>query len=175
MTRALGIAVLLTALVLAGACGREAPTQAAPREPDGNAVGFYCRMGLKEHKGPKGQILPKGMSDPLWFSSVRDALSYVEMEIVSDQEIAGFWVNDMGEGSWEAPAPGAWVEASTAHYVVGSRKMSGMGGAEAVPFKARSAAEAFASVHGGRVVDYGAARREVAEIGAGEAGEGGDT
>jgi copper chaperone NosL len=155
------VLVVLIALVALSACGRDDAQIAAPREPDSNSVGYFCRMGLGEHAGPKGQILPKGWKDPLWFSSVRDALTYVEMEIVSEHEIAGFWVNDMAQGSWEKPAPGSWIDARHAWYVLESRKTSGMGGSEAVPFKLREAAQAFAEEHGGRVAGYAEAKRSV--------------
>ena len=148
--------------VLAAGCKGEQQI-AQPREPGPGAMGHFCRMNLAEHTGPKGQILPKGWTEPLWFSSVRDALTYVEQDIVSDREIAGFWVNDMAQGTWEAPQPGSWVEASLAWYVVGSTKQSGMGGSEAIPFKDRTAAEAFAETHGGNVSDYRTARRAVTE------------
>jgi copper chaperone NosL len=162
--------VLLTLLALAGCRGGD-EIAAAPREPGPDAVGYYCRMTLKEHKGPKGQILAKGSSEPLWFSSVRDALTYVEQEIVSERELAGFWVNDIGAGPYDDPVPGTWIDAKAAWYVVGSKKISAMGGEEAVPFKERSAAEAFSKGYGGRVVDYLAARREVAEAsGGGDSG-----
>lgn len=152
-------ASLLVLALLIGGCGDDATRVAQPREPDAGAIGFYCRMGLSEHQGPKGQILPKGWTDPLWFSSVRDALTYVEMDLVSEREMAGFWVNDMGQGSWEKPAAGSWIDARQAVYVIESRKVSGMGGSEAVPFKSRADAEAFARTHGGRIADYAEARR----------------
>lgn len=154
--------LIVALLPLLGACGPQAEQAVVPREPDANSIGFFCRMGLVEHAGPKGQIVPRGWTEPLWFSSVRDALSYVEMEVVSEREIAGFWVNDMEQGTWEKPAAGSWIVAQQAWYVVDSKMSSGMGGAEAVPFKAKDAAEAFAAAHGGRVVDYAEAKRSVA-------------
>ena len=149
---------LMLHFALAG-CNGEGQMAALPREPSATSVGYFCRMTLAEHQGPKGQILPRGWEEPLWFSSVRDALTYVEQEIVSDREIAGFWVNDMAQGTWEKPAPGSWIDARQAHYVVGSTKSSGMGGSEAVPFKERTAAEAFIKEHGGTIADYMGARR----------------
>ena len=160
--RSRAVFLALLSLVLA-ACGRGEEVAAIPREPGPDAIGHYCRMTLKEHKGPKGQILPKGWNDPIWFSSIRDALTYVEQDIVSDREISGFWVNDMAQGTWEVPARGSWIEAKTAWYVVGSTKSSGMGGSEAVPFKEQAAAAAFANDNGGRVTDYMSARRAMAE------------
>jgi len=145
-------------VALAG-CKGDTETAASPREPEPGNLGFYCRMALSEHQGPKGQILLKGVKDPFWFSSVRDALTYVSQDIVSEREMAGFWVNDMGQGTWEKPAPGSWIDARTAWFVVGSKMSSGMGGGEAVPFKEKSAAAAFAHDHGGRVTDYAEARQ----------------
>jgi copper chaperone NosL len=155
--------LLMTALMsLLTACGSQDDQIARPREPDANSVGFFCRMGVAEHTGPKGQILPKGWTEPLWFSSVRDALTYAETEVVSEREMAGFWVNDMAQGTWEKPAAGSWVVAQQAWYVVDSKLKAGMGGSEAVPFKEKSAAELFIKANGGRVVDYVEAKRSVA-------------
>lgn len=149
--------------LLLTACDRGSEQIAAPREPGPDAMGYYCRMAIKEHTGPKGQILPKGWKEPLWFSSVRDALTYVEQDVVSDREIAAFWVNDMAQGTWEKPAIGAWVDARQAIYVIGSSKASGMGGGEAVPFKDRDTADAFIRDFGGHTADYLTARREISE------------
>lgn len=155
--------LLMTALLsLLTACGSQDGEIARPREPDATSVGFFCRMGVAEHAGPKGQILPKGWTEPLWFSSVRDALTYAETEVVSEREMAGFWVNDMAQGTWEKPAAGSWVVAQQAWYVVDSKLTSGMGGSEAVPFKEKRAAELFIEANGGRVVDYVEAKRSVA-------------
>jgi copper chaperone NosL len=163
MSRQLRLSALGLLLVL-GACGESTVAVApAPREPDAHSIGFYCRMTLGEHVGPKGQILPKGWADPLWFSSVRDALTYVAQDLVSEREMAGFWVNDMAQGTWEKPAPGSWIDARGAWYVVGSGRTAAMGGAEAVPFKERPAAEGFVAEHGGQIVDYASAVKTVAE------------
>ncbi len=156
------ILLMAIAVSLLGACGAQDEQVARPREPDAQSIGFFCRMGLAEHAGPKGQILPKGWSDPLWFSSVRDALSYAEMEVVSEREMAGFWVNDMAQGTWDKPAAGSWIAAQEAWYAIDSRRASGMGGSEAVPFADKRAAEAFVKSNGGRVVDYAEAKRSVA-------------
>jgi copper chaperone NosL len=66
---------------------------------------------------------------------VRDALIYVDQDLPSENEIAGFWVNDMAQGTWERPAPGSWIEADKAWHVVGSSKTAAMGGGESVPFR----------------------------------------
>lgn len=156
-------ALFMSFAILLAACSKEVTVAEKPQEPGPNAVGFYCRMNLAEHQGPKGQVLLKGWKDPLWFSSVRDALTYAQSEVVSEKEIAAFWVNDMAKGTWEKPAPGSWVEAKIAHYVVGSAKSSGMGGIEAVPFRELNAAKDFARLNGGSVADYSGALHSIAE------------
>ena len=149
---------LLGLLLVFSGCGESTVAVAPPpREPDSHAIGYYCRMTLTEHVGPKSQILLKGWEDPLWFTSVHDAFTYVSQDLVNENEIAGFWVNDMGLGTWEKPAPGSWIKANAAFYVVESRKSAAMGGSEAVPFKQRDRAQAFAKEFGGRIVDYRAA------------------
>lgn len=156
-------AAALSLLLLLAGCGESTVAVAPqPREPDSHAIGYYCHMTLKEHVGPKGQILLKGSSVPLWFTSVRDALTYVDQDL-NESELAGFWVNDMGQGSWEQPAPGSWIEGKAAVYVLASNKAAAMGGNEAVPFKKRDEAEAFVREFGGRIADYTAALKYIAE------------
>ena len=149
-------------LFAAAGCSEETTVGGAvPREPDSRATGYYCGMALTEHTGSYGQLLLRGWDEPLWFSSVRDALTYIGQDLVNEEEIAGFWVNDMGAGPWGRPAPATWVEASSAWYVLGSRKTAAMGGLEVVPFKERAKAEVFASEFGGRIVAYADARKDV--------------
>jgi len=167
------VAILGLLMVIAG-CGDSGVAVAPqPREPDSHAIGHYCRMTLTEHVGPKGQILLKERPEPLWFSSVHDAFVYVAQDLVNEHEMAGFWVNDMGQGSWEKPAPGSWIEAHEAFYVVGSRKSAAMGGNEAVPFKDRAQAQAFIEEFGGRIVDYREALALMPEAPSGIANDGG--
>ena len=146
---------ILGLLVFVTGCGESTVAVAPqPREPNSHAIGHYCRMTLTEHVGPKGQLLLKGQSEPLWFTSVHDAFVYVAQDLVNETEMAGFWVNDMGQGTWEKPAPGSWIEAKGAFYVVESQKSAAMGGREAVPFKERARAQAFTKEYGGRIVYY---------------------
>ncbi len=158
MNRSVARSLALALALLGAGCGEETASIPVPKEPGPGAMGYFCRMTLAEHQGPKGQILPKGWSEPLWFSSVRDALTYVGQDIISERELAAFWVNDMEQGSWEKPALGSWIDAQSAWYVIDSKKSSGMGGSEAVPFRRREAAQGFAAQFGGRVLGYAEAR-----------------
>jgi copper chaperone NosL len=83
---------------------------------------------------------------------VRDTVAFTMLE-GEPKDVTAIYVNDMGKAtSWTAPEPGTWVEAREAWYVIGSRRMGGMGLPEVVPFGTREAADGFAADHGGRVV-----------------------
>lgn len=116
-----------------------------------DAVGHYCQMVLAEHPGPKAQVLLDGEETPLFFSQVRDAISYQRMPEQS-HAITAIYVNDMAAApSWEEPGADNWIAAGAAHFVVGSTRVGGMGAAELVPFSDADTAAAFAAEHGGRV------------------------
>lgn len=141
----------LVLLVLV-ACGEKA-TRPAAREPGPDAIGALCHMALAEHRGPKAQLFLKGSADPLWFSSVRDLFAWLRDE-GAGKAIAAIYVNDMAQGDWDHPAPGSWVDARLALFVVGSDRGAEMGGAEMVPFGAAEAAARFIAAHGGHAEHF---------------------
>ena len=147
--------VLLGLLSLA-ACNRGDSAAAAPppREVTDASVAQFCGMALTEHAGPKGQIFVRGLRDPYWFSSVRDAFAFTMLQ-ETPKAIAAFYVSDMARAkNWDQPEPGMWVEAHNAYFVIGSRRRGGMGADEAIPFSVAAAAQAFANANGGRVVRF---------------------
>ncbi|MBF0418173.1 MAG: nitrous oxide reductase accessory protein NosL [Magnetococcales bacterium] len=152
-------ACLILTLLLT-ACGNSLDDKPpAPLEPTNATKGFYCGMTLAEHPGPKGQLHVAGETAPLWFSSIRDALAYLQLEGAT-RRIRAFYVHDMGRADWQAPQAGTWIDATKAFFVLGSRREGGMGGAEVVPFADHAPAEAFTAAYGGRVLDYAAIRKE---------------
>ena len=156
MRRALApVAAALLALGLAAGCGDDdVVAKPAPVEPTREATGHYCGMILLDHQGPKAQIHLPDEAQPVWFSSVRDAIAFTMLP-EEPRNIAAMYVNDMGIARWDAPEPGTWIDADGAWYVIGSDRMGGMGVSEAVPFSAREAAEHFIAAHGGRIVALG--------------------
>jgi copper chaperone NosL len=111
-------------------------------------------MALTEHAGPKGQIFIRGLPDPYWFSSVRDAFAFTMLQETS-KAISAFYVSDMARAkNWDQPEPGTWVDAHKAYFVIGSRRRGGMGADEAIPFGAAAATRAFAEANGGRIVRF---------------------
>ena len=151
-----GLALLaVTFLALSGlaSCGDddEVVAKPPPVEPTREASGHYCGMILVDHKGPKAQIHLPDEAEPVWFSSVRDAIAFTMLP-EERRDFTVMYVNDMGAARWDAPEPGTWIDAAGAHYVIGSDRMGGMGVPEAVPFAAREAAERFVADHGGRII-----------------------
>ena len=155
VSRRAALAALLLSALLAGCDDKPKIAAApAPREVSDAAIGHYCGMQLTEHSGPKSQIFLADRPDPVWFSSVRDGFAFTLLP-EEPRNVVAFYVNDMGKArSWDQPEAGSWIEAKAAWFVIESRKRSGMGADEAVPFGTEAAAAAFAAANGGRVVRY---------------------
>ena len=146
-------ALLAVALLALSGCGEndEIVARPAPVEPTREASGHYCGMILLDHSGPKAQVHLPDEPEPVWFSSVRDAIAFTMLP-EEPRNYTAIYVNDMGVARWDAPEPGTWIDADAAHYVIGSERMGGMGVPEAVPFAEREAAKRFVAAHGGRIV-----------------------
>ena len=147
------LAVALLALSGVAGCGEDDDVVAKPLpvELTREASGHYCGMILLDHSGPKAQVHLPDEPEPVWFSSVRDAIAFTLLP-EEPRNYTAIYVNDMGVAQWDAPEPGTWIDANGASYVIGSDRMGGMGVPEAVPFATREAAERFVAEHGGRIV-----------------------
>lgn len=148
----------LCLLIALAACKEEVAQSTDPVVLSAESVGHFCQMNLLEHDGPKAQVHLEGLpGTPLFFSQVRDAVAYARLPEQS-HPILAIWVNDMGaEGaSWTEPGATNWIDAATAHYVVGSAREGGMGAPELVPFAQPDAARDFAANHGGEVLQLDA-------------------
>ncbi|MBN9290831.1 MAG: nitrous oxide reductase accessory protein NosL [Hyphomicrobium denitrificans] len=156
MTRAwLLIGVMLSfALAMAGCREKASEAPPPPQHLTADATGHYCGMALAEHPGPKGQIILASRTDPVWFSSARDAFAFTILAEES-KDVRAIYVSDMGKAqTWDKPGDDNWVDARQAFFVVDSRKQSGMGAPETVPFSDRAAADKFAESNGGRVLSF---------------------
>jgi copper chaperone NosL len=145
---------VVTFVALLLGCERRQPsTPPPPQDLTGEEIGYFCKMVVVEHKGPKGQIFLDNVKAPLWFTSVRDTLAFTRLPD-EPKDIRAIYVTDEGAASWDHPEPGTWVDATRAWYVIDSDKRGGMGAPEVVPFRERVAAVKFSEMHHGRVVDY---------------------
>lgn len=158
MTPRAGFRVLAALLLAAAltACGEkeEAAAPPPPQEIAPDSVAEFCNMLVSEHAGPKGEIFVKGRSKPFWFASVRDTFAFTMLP-EEPKDITAIYVTDVAKAKdWDHPGPGTWVEARKAVFVIESRKRSGMGEAEAVPFSDEAAAKEFIVRYGGRMVRF---------------------
>lgn len=151
----------LAALAISGCSEQQVVVVAEPAELTGEAIGHYCQMIVLDHAGPKAQVHLVGNPEPLWFTQIRDALAFERMP-EETAEIAAIFVSDMGAAaSWESPGTDNWIDARTAHYVIGSNRRGGMGAPELVPFSSRQMADDFAGRHGGTVIGFAAITDEM--------------
>jgi copper chaperone NosL len=143
----------LCAALLAGCSGQEAREAAPPpAQISEDAIGYYCRMNVIEHAGPKAQIFIKGEDEPLWFSQARDGVVFTRLP-EETAEITAFYVTDMGRVSdWRAERDFAWIPAADAYFVIESARTGGMGAPETVPFGELADAERYRAENGGRIV-----------------------
>lgn len=155
--------LLALSLFAAWACSPERDAALPkPLEPDENSIAYFCRMSLPEHDGPKAQAFMRDKDEPLWFVSASEAFIFLETELSQPRDLVVLYVNDMSRGSWEKPAPGAWIDIHDAVFVLGSSKTAAMGGQEAVPFATREAAQKFIAEFGGEIADFAAAAKTLA-------------
>lgn len=147
--------ICLAALSIASGCDdQKTATRPEAVTLTDHVIGHFDQMIVVGHRGPKAQVHLAGVTEPLWFTQVRDAFAYQRGE-ERDAEITAVFVNDMGRAeTWDDPGPDNWIAAETALYVVDSDKRGGMGAPELVPFVDNAAAAAFAKQHGGRVIGF---------------------
>jgi nitrous oxide reductase accessory protein NosL len=157
MRTLLNVALLGAALLLPLAGCTEDQAAASPPPPQAitaDAIGHYCGMNLLDHPGPKGQIILKGQSRPVWLSSVRDTFAYTMLPEES-KDYRAIYVTDLGTDPDPArPDLARWTEAREAWFVIDSGFQGGMGAAEPLPFASEAAARAFAESHGGSVMRF---------------------
>ncbi|QAX30686.1 nitrous oxide reductase accessory protein NosL [Leisingera sp. NJS204] len=146
--------ILAAALVLSACQEEEAKAPPAPVELTEVALSYFCQMNVSEHGGPKGQIHLDGFPVPLFFAQVRDLAAYVKSP-ERDAEITAIYVSDMGAApSWAHPGTMNWIDAKSAHFVVGSNVAGGMGAPEVVPFATPEDAAQFTERYGGSVAGF---------------------
>jgi copper chaperone NosL len=114
-----------------------------------------CGMLITRFDGPKGEIFRKEQDDKVFkFCSTQDMFSYY-LDPENTRNVAQMYVHDMSKMPWgsESIDDKYFIDAKTAWYVVGSRKMGAMGKTLA-SFSQKADAEAFAKEFGGQVRSF---------------------
>jgi copper chaperone NosL len=143
--------ITFAALVLFGlsACDQKE----AVVQPMSLKQGVSCSLDgmlLMDYPGPKAQI-HYDMGEPDFFCDTVEMFSiYLRPE--QQKRIKAIYTHDMGKASWEAPRE-EWIDAKKAFYVLGSKKMGGMGPTLA-SFAKQEDAQAFAKTNGGKVLRF---------------------
>jgi len=114
-----------------------------------------CGMLITRFDGPKGEVFRKEQDDKVFkFCSTQDMFSYY-LDPENTRNVAQMYVHDMSKMPWgsESIDDKYFIDAKTAWYVVGSRKMGAMGKTLA-SFSQKADAEAFAKEFGGQVNSF---------------------
>lgn len=140
----------LTAISLLSACQDKSATPPPPQEINADTISVLDGMSLRDYPGPKAQIIydqgaPDFFCDTLGMFSV-----YLKPE--QARKVLAIYVQDMAKTGWERPQ-GHWIDARTALYVVGSKKLGAMGQTFA-SFSNEQDARAFIGKQGGKLFHF---------------------
>ena len=118
-------------------------------------------MLLGDYPGPKAQIHYAGQPEPELFCDTTEMFSLL-LKPEQARKVTAAYVQDLDKTSWDAPK-GAWTDAKTAFYVVGSKKRGAMG--PTIPsFGTREGAQKFAEAEGGKVYPFAEITPDMARL-----------
>jgi copper chaperone NosL len=118
-------------------------------------------MLLADYPGPKAQIHYADRPEPDFFCDTVEMFGiYLKPEQV--RPVKALYVQDMGKADWEQPR-GAWIDARSAWYVLGSSRHGSMGPTIA-SFAQEADAQKFAGTHGGKVLPFDAITPDMAVL-----------
>lgn len=118
-------------------------------------------MLLADYPGPKAQIHYADRPEPDFFCDTVEMFGiYLKPEQV--RPVKALYVQDMGKTDWDQPR-GAWIDARSAWYVLGSARHGSMGPTIA-SFAQEADAQKFAGTHGGKVLAFDAITPDMAVL-----------
>jgi copper chaperone NosL len=142
-------------LMVAGllvACDQQPAQTLAPVEITRATACSLDGMILADYPGPKAQIHYAGQTAPDFFCDLMEMFN-VTLKPEQARKVMAIYVQDMGQTDWDNPQ-GHWIEARSAFYVLGSRKMGSMGPTLG-SFAKEEDARKFAAAWGGKVLKFG--------------------
>jgi thiamine biosynthesis lipoprotein len=135
-------------IAFAFACGEGAEDRetAAPQTLSVAEVCAADGMILRDHAGPKAQILWRD-GRRTFYCEAREAFAE-QLNRIRSKRIVAFYVQDFADRAW-ASYPDHWIRAKDAVFVIGSEKRGAMGSSY-VSFLDPAHADAFVAQYGGR-------------------------
>lgn len=161
LARPLVIAAFAVVLLFAG-CGEPARVT-VPQEIAKGTACVLDGMLLLDFPGPKAQIHYE-QGGPDFFCDTKEMFSMI-LRPEEKKRVVAVYTQDMAKADWKQPQ-GAWIDARTAFYVVGS-SMQGSMGPTIASFAGAADAQAFASRHGGKVLRFEQVTPDMADLSGG--------
>lgn len=154
-----GSAGIAAVSALAGCSQAKAPP-VQPREITADTPCSLDGMTLADFPGPKAQLLYE-QGEPQFFCDTIEMFA-VLLRPEQQRKLRAAYVQDMALADWNDPR-GHWIDAQTAHYVVGSKRRGSMGGTFA-SFAQQADAAAFAAREGGKTYRFAQITPEMAVL-----------
>lgn len=144
------IALAVAGAAILGGCSRNEPASAKPIEITRGTACSLDGMTLMDYPGPKAQM-QYDHGEPDFFCDTIEMFSiYLKPE--QQQRVRAVFVQDMAQADWNNPS-GHWIDAKTAFYVAGSKRLGSMGPTLA-SFATEADASTFAAKEGGKVYRF---------------------
>ena len=170
----LGLAALTTlgaigALSLAGCGERAADAQSiAPKEFAADTACELDGMTLADYPGPKAQIHYADAAAPMFLCDTVELFSTL-LQPEQVRKVQAVYVQDMGRADWDQPR-GHWIDARSALFVRGSKRLGSMGPTLA-SFAQEADAKKFVGEYGGTMLRYGEITPAMVDLGGGSKGD----
>lgn len=144
----LSLLILLLAILTAG-CSKEAGVS-QPAEMDRATSCALDGMILMDYPGPKAQIHYDNNEVDFFCDTMEMFSIYLRPE--QKKRVKAIYTQDMGKTPWDQPT-GNWIDAKSAYYVLGSKKLGAMGPTLA-SFANMEDAQAFIKKSGGKLLKF---------------------
>lgn len=139
------------ACLLAACQDHSASASLAAVEVDRSTACSLDGMLLADYSGPKAQIHYEGAAAPDFFCDTVEMFS-VYLNPEQARKVKAVFVQDMAKTDWDNPSD-HWIDARSAFYVQGSKRLGSMGPTFA-SFAREEDAKKFAAENGGKVLPF---------------------
>lgn len=144
------LALAFTGAAVFGGCSKNEQASVQPIEITRDTSCSLDGMTLMDYPGPKAQM-QYDRGEPDFFCDTVEMFSiYLKPE--QQQRVRAVFVQDMAQADWTNPV-GHWIDAKTAFYVAGSKRLGSMGPTLA-SFAREADAGKFAAKEGGKVYRF---------------------